>query len=679
MKQILSILVSLFIAVSSAFAQPELVGHRGSGYGVENTEEAFRKGAALGYPWLETDIKVTKDSKFVLCHDDDLTRWGSSLTIAGSNFADLQAVPLTQTRSGVTYTGHLMELEGFLDLCTELNVKPVIELKWATGVNTNDQSNIPLLIQTIEKKGFRNKCVILTSMKNCLSYIRTNYPDITLQLLISSSYTNHIDWCIERGIDVDIEASVCTEEAVDAYHKAGLKVNMWTTNTTSGYQTYASMGCDFITTDRLDGKNLPTYEPKVMLSEVENDYPDEVAGSITLPKDEYTFQATYTEHIFPELENRTIRRIVAYNDRIYLLALDATNQPTILVIDPKTKDVLASVSTANMLLPIALTGETNRMLMCSDIQVTNDGVLIASNLAETCVTDRSEVTFYRWENDVNGLPTGDPIVWVKSLATAGTDNAYAGETFAYSGTLDYGNIFLSCEVMNSAANIRIGAIPIIDSIAANNYHTYTIPPARGYLSRTKMGDDYRFNLSPISSTDIVVTSSSDKCTLGNFTFVKKESTGSPTDIPASLNVSTAFVNMNFFRYAGTVYAVIPTPSGITLLDVSGGINKASIVTTYNTTLSEAEGTIAAAGQVFSVWNEELGYNINSQLSLIYFNGNKATHFLETMQVSKLEHATASAGKAIYYTLQGLQIHAHQLSSGVYIRQEGEQVTKVLIP
>ncbi|MDE6288843.1 MAG: hypothetical protein K2M00_08685 [Muribaculaceae bacterium] len=257
----------LFLAMALAFtvdaaAQPLLVGHRGSGYGVESTEEAFRKAAELGYQYVESDLKVTRDKRFVLSHDDDTKRLGGSYTIATSSLEQLQSQTLKQTRNGVTYTGRLMSLEEWLDLCEELELKPLIELKWATGVNNNDCSNIPLLIETIEYYGFRDRCIIMTSMKPCLEYIRKNYPDIELQFLTGEYWANHFDWCVEHGIDADIQAGYFDANTVAKYHQAGLKVNMWTTNDVASYRKYAQWGCDFVTTDRLDGNTLPIVLPE---------------------------------------------------------------------------------------------------------------------------------------------------------------------------------------------------------------------------------------------------------------------------------------------------------------------------------------------------------------------------------------------------------------------------------
>lgn len=257
----LSALLCVLVAAFAAVAQPLLVGHRGSIWGVESTREALVNGAKKGYLYLESDVKVAGDGTFVLSHDDTTERLGGSLTVASSTIDELKSETYSQTRQGVTYTGGICTVAEFLDICNEYGVKPVIELKWGTGINNNDCSNIPRLVSLIEEKGFRSTCIILTSMKTCLEYIRANYPDIALQFLARQNWVDNFDWCAEHGIDVDIMAGCFDETTVEKFHKAGLKVNMWTTNDESGYRTYGGYGCDFITTDCLDPAGLPALDP----------------------------------------------------------------------------------------------------------------------------------------------------------------------------------------------------------------------------------------------------------------------------------------------------------------------------------------------------------------------------------------------------------------------------------
>ena len=247
-----TILLSLFyLLITLSSAQPLLVGHRGSYWGVENTTEALINGALKGYHYLECDIKVAADGTIVLSHDDNTHRLGGSLTISKSTLAQLKAETYTQTRGGVTYTGTICTLSEYLDICAEYNVLPLIELKWATGINSTDQSGIPALVQLIDEKGFRNKSIILTSMKPCLEYIRTHYPDIDLQLLAWKYSRKNFKWCKQWRINADIHHSGINRRIIKKHHKAGLKINTWTINNLSAYQKFTQIGCDFITTDNL--------------------------------------------------------------------------------------------------------------------------------------------------------------------------------------------------------------------------------------------------------------------------------------------------------------------------------------------------------------------------------------------------------------------------------------------
>lgn len=237
---------------------PLLVGHRGCGYAVENTAEAFIRGAEMGFNYLECDIRVTADTVFVISHDETTERLGGALKIADATLADLKAEKYHQTRNGVDYSGStICTLAEYLDICRHFGVLPVIELKWGTGVNNDDQSNMPRLVELIESKGFRNSCVILTSMKKCLDYLRANYPDMQLQFLTSQYWANHYDWTLENRLDVDVNHEYVTPELVGKYHGHDLLVNVWTVNTIAQYFKFTRMGVDFITTDRLSPRALP--------------------------------------------------------------------------------------------------------------------------------------------------------------------------------------------------------------------------------------------------------------------------------------------------------------------------------------------------------------------------------------------------------------------------------------
>lgn len=237
------------VTAAAVMAQVKLVGHRGSAYGVESTAEAFRNAARMGADYVETDIKVTADGHFVLSHDDTLRRMGSMRVIPESTLAELQADTLRQTRNGVEYTGRLMELGEWLDLCHELGVRPLIEFKYGTGVNNNDQSNIPALIEIVRQKGFEHDCIILTSMKKCLEFVRANYPEIAIQFLTAQYEPNHYEWCVEQGFGADVAHPYVDSAVIERYHSHGLPVNAWTVDDPAIAARLKAAGIDFITTN----------------------------------------------------------------------------------------------------------------------------------------------------------------------------------------------------------------------------------------------------------------------------------------------------------------------------------------------------------------------------------------------------------------------------------------------
>lgn len=251
----------IILALAGALAaltsgRPAVVGHRGSNVGVESSVEALEAGARRGYPFLESDVKVAADGSFVLCHDDSTGRLGGRHTVAKSTLAELQSDTLSQVRWGTAYTGRLATLGDMLRICRQYGVRPLIELKWATGINSNDCSGIPALIAFIDSMGMRDRCMILTSMKPCLEYIRANYPDVDLQLLVQTKVDENFDWCVTHRMGIDIRHDAVTPEIVKRFHDAGLPVNVWTVNDPERFAYFESIGCDFITTDSLPPARL---------------------------------------------------------------------------------------------------------------------------------------------------------------------------------------------------------------------------------------------------------------------------------------------------------------------------------------------------------------------------------------------------------------------------------------
>ena len=281
MKKINFLLMLLMLAFASeALAwKPIMIGHRGCRQGVENTEEAFINGVKnYGFQALECDVKVTSDKKYVCWHDDVITKCSPNCTIYTNTLATIQSKTLTQTRNGTTYTGKICTVDRYLEICKTYNVVPVIELKWAVGINNNDMSNFAGLYTLIEKHGLVDKAIILTSMKTSLLHVRQNYPKLKCQYLVNYITTDNISWCKTNGCDISscyyyssTSGQYVTQALVTAAHDAGLKVSLWTVNSETDYKKYAGYGANYVTSDDLKRANiadLPGTDPNPVEADV---------------------------------------------------------------------------------------------------------------------------------------------------------------------------------------------------------------------------------------------------------------------------------------------------------------------------------------------------------------------------------------------------------------------------
>ena len=261
MKRIFTLLCIACIITQAYAWKPLFAGHRGSYRGVEQTEEAFMNGINhYGYTGLEIDVKTTSDGEYVCWHDDDLSRVGHSASIPNSKFEDLKDLTLTQTRGGVQYMGKLCTVDRFLEICKDNNIFPIIELKWATGINNNDMSRFPGLYKLIEKHGLVEEARILTSMQKSLEYVRTNYPALQCQFLCYEVTEARFTWCKQWGINPSVQTGGLSKAMARKCHDAGMEVACWTVNSESSYVQHGNLGCTTMTCDYLMPNDMPELE-----------------------------------------------------------------------------------------------------------------------------------------------------------------------------------------------------------------------------------------------------------------------------------------------------------------------------------------------------------------------------------------------------------------------------------
>lgn len=648
LKQLFTVAIATAISVAANAedaARPLIAGHRGSNVGVENTIESFTTGGQRGYDFLETDIKVTADGGYVCSHDDDTKRLGGTLTIASSTVEQLQSEELNQTRDGVAYTGRLATLGDLLDVCTQYNCRPLIELKWATGINSNDCSGIPALIKYLEDKGYRDKCIILTSMKPCLEYIRTNYPDVELQFLTGQYWANHFEWCVEHKIDVDIQAGYFDKSTVRKFHDAGLKVNMWTTNDAAGYRTYGNMGCDFITTDKLIPAELPDLDPEIVLT----------PNTVDFPETDFTVKASYdpipvANGIWPEtIDAAAVRRAVQRGGLWYVLT--RTDSGTAInVIDAVIGSITKTLPAPATLNDIAFTAD-GALLGCDLAIVPFDGGGDAMHIYRIGTEDNTATPEVLFTAD-QGRQLGN---WTKSSA---------GHSMAVSGTLDDLKVYIATRSA-SATSYRIAGLHIVDGALTTNVYALD-----GTYNQTRWGvDNFRMNITPSSRDNILVSGIDASTTEYIFNW---EGTRLPmtlyTEDHTEGNLAYSWIRLGEKVYALCGNVDKSTGSATyTLYDATDGLDYMTAVTP---TMVVADNATSAMFTSVEKKGEDL-----MLYALVPGCGTMAQTIRGDSDGIILPYSDTDA-PVEYYNLSGRRIESP--TSGVYIRRQGTQASKVAV-
>lgn len=652
MKKLFALICTIVMSVV-AVAQPLLVGHRGSYWGVENTADAFINGAKKGYHYLECDVKVAGDGTHVLTHDDTTERLGGALTIASSTIDQLKSETLTQTRGGVTYTAKMCTLSEYLDICAEYEVKPVIELKWATGINSNDCSGIPKLIKVIEDKGFRNKCVILTSMKPCLEYIRTNYPDITLQFLTGQYWANHFDWCVEWKMDVDIQAGYFDRTTVIKFHEAGLKVNMWTANDNATYSTYGNYGCDFITTDYLDPETLPTLDQSILFPPNTVDFPVKDGNIQGYYEPE---QITSIEGLM--FESAEVTKALLRDGLWYVLMNNVVSGSSseIVVLDAETGECLNKMD---------MTGISGGEIFINDIAFTADGVLLGCNKAIVKTSGEGDTwKIYKWAS-VDASP--EIFAEISSSESLGNwSSAVVGDSFVVTGKLNdlylYATTYSSTDTTSPV--YRIAGMKFANGVVSTTAYAMNDEE----YNSTYWGKLPRLSITPFSRDNVLVDSR--EMTPIEYKF-DWSGNGLPMKIYSAIPetiLNKASEGMDFLRIGTKVYAYIANKSddGIVsaaMYDVSDSIKNMTVVSSifpdelkpegyYTVDVDFADGKInfytfvdygGFTKHVVNIIDEEPSPNADFALELLWQNSTKTNNAPAHIDGTNAQQGGAAGG------------------------------------
>ena len=218
----------------------ETIAHRGYvAKGVENSIEALEGAAEVGADYVEFDIILTKDNKFVVMHDFNLKRLvGLNKRVQDMNFDEVVGLTIKQG----DFTSKIPSLEEFVNKAKELNMKLVIELKPHGAEPSN---YIDILIDEVKRLKLENYKFMSLNSK-VMEELETKVPNLETGYVIPLQFGNfhrsNVDFFV-------IEDFSYRDRLVEQARKENKQVFVWTINNPALITKYLQSPADGIITD----------------------------------------------------------------------------------------------------------------------------------------------------------------------------------------------------------------------------------------------------------------------------------------------------------------------------------------------------------------------------------------------------------------------------------------------
>lgn len=229
---------------------PWIIAHRGaSGHAPENTFAAFERAVQLGAGFIETDLQLTRDARFVAIHDATLER----TTNGRGAVRDHTLAQLRELDAGKWFDRQFMDqriptLEEILEFASQRDVVFYLEIKYGAAWGMHHA-----LVGALGKAEYAARTIVISFDPAMLASVRRLEPAIMIGLLLEDAKGDPVKTAVEVGArQLCPRADLITPELVDQAHRADLHVVTWTINDADKMRAAMDAGVDGIMTDLPD-------------------------------------------------------------------------------------------------------------------------------------------------------------------------------------------------------------------------------------------------------------------------------------------------------------------------------------------------------------------------------------------------------------------------------------------
>ena len=227
-----------------------VIAHRGaSGHAPENTLSAFKKAVAMGATFIETDLQLSRDARFVAIHDSTVNRTTNGDGVVHEmTLAELRRLD-AGSWFGSEFAGErIPTLEELLAFSKKNDVVLYLELKPAGSWGGEHA-----LIGGLRESGEIPRAVVISFDASIVLNLRKIEPTLMTGLLYEGQIENPVAKAVEVGArQLVVRGDLVTPALLTAARKKDLQVVCWTVNHPAHMRMLMAAGVDGIMSDYPD-------------------------------------------------------------------------------------------------------------------------------------------------------------------------------------------------------------------------------------------------------------------------------------------------------------------------------------------------------------------------------------------------------------------------------------------
>lgn len=251
----LALFVSLGFFSVPRVAAVEVIAHRGASHRApENTLASLRLAWEEGAPAAEVDVRLTRDGRIVLLHDENLQRTaGHPARVVETTLDELRKLDVGTWKDVSFANERIPTLEEAIE-ATPAGKTLVVEIKCGTEI-------VPALIEALRRSGKSAGEVVLISFDyEVLKTLKREIPDYRVYWLLGyernhsmeEMFSTYLTLAKDAGLD-GLNLSVewpLDESTAWRLREAGLRILVWTIDDPEVARHWIQLGATAITTNR---------------------------------------------------------------------------------------------------------------------------------------------------------------------------------------------------------------------------------------------------------------------------------------------------------------------------------------------------------------------------------------------------------------------------------------------